>query len=203
MSPQHYLHHTLFVLNFLTFDADGRSTAEQFWHPTTQSTYAQVRWKDPLTGTWNGPNPVLIWGRGHVCVFIQNADSARWLPERLVRLAENSQTRDDAPVVDTDGMSPDGSRGDVLGLPDPPILHPAVRESPEIPVYVNDTHALGLPSSGHLKWQTERNFNYSGLGMDCLFALLKPCQPLDVCVAPMLLCILMIPRSDGMFALIC
>ncbi|XP_039723118.1 endogenous retrovirus group K member 5 Gag polyprotein-like [Pteropus medius] len=34
-------------------------------------------------------DPVLIWGRGHVCVFPQGADGARWLPERLVQHAEN------------------------------------------------------------------------------------------------------------------
>lgn len=34
-------------------------------------------------------------------------------------------------------------------VPDPPILHPAVWDGPEVPVYVNDTHALGLPSDGH------------------------------------------------------
>lgn len=51
VSPQNSLHHALFVLNFLIFDAHGRSAAERFWHPTTQSTYAQVRWKDPLMGT--------------------------------------------------------------------------------------------------------------------------------------------------------
>ena len=34
---------------------------------------------------WNGPDPVLIWGRGSVCVFSQKEDGARWLPERLVR----------------------------------------------------------------------------------------------------------------------
>ena len=33
---------------------------------------------------WNGPDPVLIWGRGSVCVFSQKEDGAQWLPERLV-----------------------------------------------------------------------------------------------------------------------
>ena len=47
-----------------------------------------VRWKDPLEGRWHGPDPVLIWGRGHVCVFLQNAKALRWLPERLVRTEE-------------------------------------------------------------------------------------------------------------------
>ncbi|XP_074188343.1 endogenous retrovirus group K member 113 Env polyprotein-like [Rhinolophus sinicus] len=49
-------------------------------------------------------------------------------------------------------------------VPDPPILHPAVWDGPEIPVYVNDTQALGLPSDGHIKQQLEKNFTYNGIG---------------------------------------
>ena len=80
-------------------DAQGRSAAERFWHPKTQDNYAQVKWRDPLTGSWYGPDPVLIWGRGHVCVFPQDADGARWLPERLVRVADNTQGN--VPLSDT------------------------------------------------------------------------------------------------------
>ena len=47
-----------------------------------------VRWKDPIEGRWYVPDPVLIWGRGHVCVFPQNAKAPRWLPERLACTAE-------------------------------------------------------------------------------------------------------------------
>ena len=90
ISPQNILNHALFILNFLTVDAQGFSAAEHFWHPKTQTTYAQVRWKDPLTGAWHGPDPVLIWGRGHVCVFPQDAENARWLPESLVWFAGTS-----------------------------------------------------------------------------------------------------------------
>lgn len=43
-----------------------------------------VLWKDPLDNNWHGPDPVLIWGRGQVCVFPQDAEAPRWLPERLV-----------------------------------------------------------------------------------------------------------------------
>ena len=44
-----------------------------------------VKWQDPLTNMWNGPDPVLIWGICSVCVFSQKEDGARWLLERLVR----------------------------------------------------------------------------------------------------------------------
>jgi hypothetical protein len=43
-----------------------------------------VNWRDPLTNAWNGPDPVLIWGRCSDCVYSQKEDEARWLPERLV-----------------------------------------------------------------------------------------------------------------------
>ena len=68
-----------------------------------------VRWKDPIEGTWYGPERVLIWGRGHVCVFPQNAEAPRWLLERLVRTAEaiaggaNEMTHDpgDSPAINS------------------------------------------------------------------------------------------------------
>ena len=53
-------------------------------HPVTSSSYAMVKWQEPLTNVWNDPDPVLIWGRGSVCVFSQKEDKARCLPERLV-----------------------------------------------------------------------------------------------------------------------
>lgn len=80
------LAHVLFVLNFLTLDHQGRSAAERLWHPSTQSSYAQALWKDPLMGTWSGPDPVLIWGKGHACVYDTKAQNARWLPEHLIKL---------------------------------------------------------------------------------------------------------------------
>lgn len=57
----------------------------------------------------------------------------------------------DAPAAASDGQ-PLMTQGELYWayVPDPPILHPSVWESPEIPVYVSDTHSLGLPSSSHL-----------------------------------------------------
>lgn len=84
-SPKNVLHHTLFVLNFLTLDVNGKSAADRLWHPQTSKQYAKVMWKDPLTATWNGPDPVLIWGRGHACVYDTSNKAARWLPERFLK----------------------------------------------------------------------------------------------------------------------
>ena len=66
-------------------DVKSQSAADRLWHPLTSSSYAMVKWQDPLTNEWKGPDPVLIWERGLVCVFSQKEDGARWLPERLVR----------------------------------------------------------------------------------------------------------------------
>lgn len=82
------LNHALFVLNFLTLDNDGKSAADRFWHPTTANSYAQALWKDPLTSKWNGPDPVLIWGKGHACIYDSKTQNARWLPGRLIKLID-------------------------------------------------------------------------------------------------------------------
>ena len=65
-------------------DVKGQSAVDRHWHPVTSSSYAMVKWQDPLTNEWKGPDPVLIWGRGSVCVFSQKEDGAQWLTEILV-----------------------------------------------------------------------------------------------------------------------
>jgi hypothetical protein len=69
----------------LQTDINGQSVVDCHWHPVTSSSYAMVKWQDPLTNEWKGPDPVLIWGRGSVCAFSQKVDGTQWLPERLVR----------------------------------------------------------------------------------------------------------------------
>ena len=83
-SPKAHLTFVLFVLNFWQTVVKGLSAADLHWHPVTSSSYAMVKWRDPLTNMWNGPDPVLIWGRGFVCVFSHKEDGVRWLPKRLV-----------------------------------------------------------------------------------------------------------------------
>ena len=79
------LSHALFVLNFLTLDMSGHSTADRLWHPKTNSSYAQVFWKDPLTGMWNGPDPFIIWANGSACTYNTKEGGARLLLERLIK----------------------------------------------------------------------------------------------------------------------
>ena len=65
---------TLYVLNFLNVDDTGRTAAERFWHPDF-SPIPYARWKDPLTGIWKGPDPVLRKGCGFICIFPQDEDT--------------------------------------------------------------------------------------------------------------------------------
>ena len=84
-SPRNILHHALFILNFLNLDSQGQSAADRFWHTDTQHQFASALWRDPMTNVWQGPDPILIWGRGSVCIYSKNDQAARWLPERLIR----------------------------------------------------------------------------------------------------------------------
>lgn len=83
-SPKAHLAVVLFVLHFLQTVAKSQSAADCHWHPVSSSSYAMVKWQDPLTNTWNGSEPILIWGRSSVCVFSQKEHRALWLPDRLV-----------------------------------------------------------------------------------------------------------------------
>lgn len=79
-SPTNQLNLALFTFNFLSVDEQGLTAADQFWTPQNKK-FALVRWKDPLTGLWQGPDPALIWGRGHVSVFPKSATGPHWLPK--------------------------------------------------------------------------------------------------------------------------
>lgn len=67
-TPKDKLNLALFTLNFLILDTEGRSIGGQHWN-TTNRPKPSIMWKDVLMGTWKGPDPVLIWGQGSVCIF--------------------------------------------------------------------------------------------------------------------------------------
>ena len=83
-TPHIALNHALFMLNFLNTVVHEWSAVDRLWHNSIKTTFAKARWKDPCTEIWKEPDPILIWGRGHVCVFSQDENQDRWLPEWLI-----------------------------------------------------------------------------------------------------------------------
>ena len=65
------------------FDAQSRTAADWYWWPVS-SGMRHFKWKNLTDGTWCGPDTILVWRRGAVCVFPQDADSPVWVPEHLV-----------------------------------------------------------------------------------------------------------------------
>lgn len=104
-TPRLLLNHALFVLNFLSLDANGKSAADRLWHPATTTSFSTVLWKDVRTGAWRGPHPVLIWGKGYACVHDPDTEETRWLPERLVK--PFTPPRDTAPEALSSASLPD------------------------------------------------------------------------------------------------
>uniref|UniRef100_A0A8C4M0W2 Uncharacterized protein n=1 Tax=Equus asinus asinus TaxID=83772 RepID=A0A8C4M0W2_EQUAS len=84
-SPQHLLSHALFVINFLNLDFHGESPMMRHWNDNKQKILPQVKWKDLLTGQWKGPDILLTSGGGYACIFLQDASSPLWIPDRLIR----------------------------------------------------------------------------------------------------------------------
>ena len=122
--PKDRLLLTLFTLNFLNLDNNNNSAADRHqWRDGKEKGY--VKWKDLLTGQWNGPDPVLVWARGSVCVFPQNRTDPVWVPERLTRKCNKTSQDEDSPadaaVADPESgnTNPDGSAmGDTVGVPE-------------------------------------------------------------------------------------
>ena len=51
-----------------------------------------------LTGCWKGPDPVLFWERGSVCVFPQDHRQLLWIPEQLTRAIQGKQSDEDVDI---------------------------------------------------------------------------------------------------------
>lgn len=84
-TPQNQLNHALYTLNFLNCDDEGHTAAERHQTPGAVASAGMARWKDLQTGQWRGPDPVMMWGRGHICIFPEGASNPIWVPERAVR----------------------------------------------------------------------------------------------------------------------
>jgi hypothetical protein len=68
-SPATQINQALFTLNFLNCSESGFTPAEKHWEHSNKQHLPQELWKDVMTGAWQGPSPVLLWGRGHACAF--------------------------------------------------------------------------------------------------------------------------------------
>jgi hypothetical protein len=75
----------LFTLNFFNCSESGLTPAEKHWDNFQKKQLSQVLWKDMMTGGWHSPNPVLMWGRGHACVFPEDVENTIWMPSRFVK----------------------------------------------------------------------------------------------------------------------
>jgi hypothetical protein len=84
----------LFTLNFLNCSESGFTPAEKHWEHHNKQHLPQVLWKDVMTGAWQGPSPVLLWGRGHACVFPEGAESPIWEPSQFVKMHGTHQPSD-------------------------------------------------------------------------------------------------------------
>lgn len=105
-TPRKQISLALFTLNFLILDDHGRSAAERHMSQTNVLN-DYVKWKDILSGTWNGPDPVIARSRGALCVFPQNRTDPIWVPERLTRKVPRHD--EDRPEnTDADGIVESG-----------------------------------------------------------------------------------------------
>lgn len=99
--PHNALSYSVFILNFLNMDVHEQFAADRFWHDGTKTTFAKERWRDPCSGLWKEPVPVLIMGWESVCVFSQDDNQVRWLPEHLVwYVQQRNVSPDDIAVAD-------------------------------------------------------------------------------------------------------
>ena len=52
-------------------------------------------WRDPLSNKWQGPDPVLIWDKGHTCIYdsgAQNAQMAPRVPNKTIQFIQGRKT---------------------------------------------------------------------------------------------------------------
>lgn len=84
-TPYAKLSYILYILNFLLVDKEGKSASDRHWRQSERTNNGFVKWKDLQSGSWKGPDPVLLRLRGSVCVFPKGADGPIWIPKRCVR----------------------------------------------------------------------------------------------------------------------
>ena len=99
-SPAGRLHQALITINFFTCNDEGRAPMELHWHENKTKENGLVKWKDPESGLWKGPDPLLTFGRGYACILPENLSKPVWIPASNIKLQqgskrETSQTSED------------------------------------------------------------------------------------------------------------
>lgn len=86
LPPHDQLKRALFTLNILNFSKYDHLTAfQRHWSAITPYTSISVRWKDPLTWYWRGPDPLLTTGIGFGCIFPPEEKKSIWVPARDIK----------------------------------------------------------------------------------------------------------------------
>jgi hypothetical protein len=70
-----------------------------------------------MSRAWQGPSPVLLWGRGHACVFPEDAESPIWVPSWFVKTHGAHQPSDEEAPPDGGGAEPKPTENQTNGDP--------------------------------------------------------------------------------------
>ena len=97
-SPHMRLDLAIFILKFLIVPDVGYTPSEKHWGKNTDPPL-MAKWKDPMTGQWKGPDPLLRQGRGHACIFPQDEEAPRWVPARFVRDIKTEEEDESAELM--------------------------------------------------------------------------------------------------------
>jgi hypothetical protein len=116
-SPATQINKALFTLKFLNCSEYGLTPAKKHWEHRNKQHLPQVLWKDVMTGSWQGPSPVLLWGRGYACVFPEGAESQIWVSSRFVKMHGTHQPSDAEVPPDGGGEEPRPSENQSEGDP--------------------------------------------------------------------------------------
>ena len=81
-SPTRLLRQTLLTLDFFPYNEQGINPTERQRIPGTSPL---VYWKTPEENIWKGPDPLITWRRGYVCVFPETMATPFWIPSRRIK----------------------------------------------------------------------------------------------------------------------
>lgn len=116
MDVQQRLHRVLFTLNFLCLMGDREEPPVIVHHQNLKFNSAtiipqlKVVYRDPVSGIWMGPVPVIFNGRGYMCVSTDHGPV--WVPSRSVKPALTQQD----PPDNQDAQDPDPRDDDPDGI---------------------------------------------------------------------------------------